>query len=247
MPNFLASLIDSVTGENTLTVDASCSTFTYTDESNYDTNTQVGHARASFTDYRRVVITTGDGSTYIQSSIAAADVDESIPTASTGTDTINFTLRDTDVDGIYTVRMCNYPTWDVTLAYATDDIVYYSGTLYKALSATTIGATPDVTTAEWEVYAPLPADELLTPYCTEAKVVVLCRSILDCKEKLVHESFCLIASDFCNDDVLCKNKTFLSSIKLDMLIKATNISVNRQAWNEVETQVNLMKSICGCR
>jgi len=98
MANFLASLIDSVTGENTLTIDSACSTFTYTDESNYNTNTQVGHTRAAFSDYRRVVITTGDGSTWIQSSIAAADVDESIPTASTATDTINFTLRSTDVD-----------------------------------------------------------------------------------------------------------------------------------------------------
>lgn len=248
MPNFLASLIDVGTGENTLTIDSGCAIFTYIDSGNYDLSTQAGHLRADFTDYRRAVITTGDGSTvWIQSSIPAIDVDEAIPTASTSNDTINFTLDDAHVDGIYEVRLCNYPTWNVAVAYALGEVTFYNGVLYQALSATTPAATPDVTPLEWVAYTPTLDEELLTPYCTIEKVVILCRSILKCNERLIHAAFCLISSDFCNDDVLCTNKTFLAATKMDLLIKAVAISVNRQAWNEVEDQVNLMKAICNCK
>jgi len=249
MPNYLASLIDSGTGENTLTINSGCDVFTYTDTSNYDLSDQDGHLRADFTDYRRVEITTGDGTTqWIQSSINGADVDEIIPTASTTNDTINFSLReDIDEDGIYRVFMCNYPTWNNAVAYNADEVTFYNGILYKALGTTTAGQTPNVTPAEWEEYAPTEEEALLTPYCTQEMVLILCRKILKCNEELIHQAFCLMDSDFCNDDVLCKNRTFLNATKMDLLIKAAQISVNRQAWNEVQNQVNLMKSICNCK
>ncbi len=248
MPNFLSSLIDPVSGLNTLEMDSGCSVLSFTDQGNYDTNTQAGHARANFSNYRRAVITTGDGSTYIMSSVAAADVDETIPTASTGTDLINFTLRDSDIDGVYTVRLCNYPTWDNTLQYPAGEIVFSTKTneLFVANTLTPITTPPDQA-SEWDLYEPVGDDELLTPYCTEQKIAVLCRNILECKEKLVHEAFCLVDSDFCNDDILCKNKKFLDSVKMLVLISAMNDSVNRQAWNEVESQMNLLKTICSCK
>lgn len=248
MPNFKSSLIDPTTGLNTLVVNDTCSVLTFTDTSNFDTNDQDGHDRSDFTDYRRVVITTGDGSTYIMSSIAGSDVDEIIATASTTNDTINFNFReDIDIDGLWDVKICNYPTWNNTVAYTSGVIVFYDGNLYQALSATTIAAAPDVTTAEWELYEPLDGEELLTPYCTCEKIAVLCISLLKCKESLVHEAFCLISSDFCNDDVLCKNKKFLNATKMHLLMSAMEYSMNRRAWSEVEEQFNLMKTICNCR
>ena len=182
------------------------------------------------------------------SSIAGTDVDEIIPTASTTTDIVSFTLRDVDIDGVYTVRLCNYPTWDNTLQYPAGEIVFSTKTneLFVANALTPITTPPDQAT-EWDLYEPVNDEELLTPYCTEAKIAVLCRNILKCKEELVHEAFCLIESDFCNDDLLCKNKTFLDSVKMIVTISAMGSSVNREAWNEVESQMNILKTICNCK
>jgi hypothetical protein len=174
------------------------------------------------------------------------DVDEVIATASTSNDTINYAFQDDEVDNILEVRICNYPTWNVGVVYEVDDVTYYNGVLYQALGTTTEGQTPDVTPLEWVVYEPLPEEELLTKYCTVQKIVVLCINLLKCQETLTHEAFCLISSDFCNDDVLCKNKTFLNAMKMNVLLKNIEYQVNRQAWNEVDDSLNLMKTICNC-
>jgi hypothetical protein len=248
MPNFKTSLIDLTTGLNTLVVNSTCTSLAIEDTSNFDTNDQDGHARSDFSDYRKIVITTGDGrSIYTMCSIDGDDVDEVIGLPSASIDNFNFNFReDIDEDGLWNVVICNYPTWNNSVAYGINNIVFYDGLLYQAISATTIGANPDVTTAEWALYEPTAEEELLTPYCTCEKLAVMCISLLKCKEKLVHEAFCLISNDFCNDDMLCKNKTFLNATKFHLLQNAMIYSINRRAWTEVEDQFNLMKSICNC-
>jgi len=249
MANFLASLIDASTGISTLVVNDECSQLAFSDESNYDDGApQTGHARSYFDDYRKIVITTGSGNVWTMGTSAIAVKDQTIaPADPAGFDSFTYNFQTTDEDGIFTVVLTTYPTWDTSVnTYAIGDIVYYSGSLYKALTAST-ASQPDTNPSDWEVYSPTDEEALLTPYVTEAKVVVLCISILKCYADLIHTAFCLISTDFCNDDVLCKNKKFLTAIKLFVLLQAIPSSVNNQAWNEVEEQVRLMKTICNCK
>lgn len=249
MATFLASLTDTSTGLYTLVVDDTCSEMTFSDESNYDDPApQNGHARSYFDDYRKIVITTGSGNVWTMGTAAIAVKDQTIaPADPAGFDDFTYVFQSTDADGIFSVLLTTYPTWDTGVnTYAISDIVYYSGSLYKALTANT-AKQPDTNPSDWELYEPTDAEALLTPYVTEAKIVVLCIGILKCYADLIHTAFCLISSDFCNDDVLCENKKFLSAMKLFVLMQAASSSVNNEAWNEVEEQVNLMKTICNCK
>ena len=78
------------------------------------------------------------------------------------------------------------------------------------------------------------------------KIAVVCLSLISCLERLTYNAFCEIDNDFCNDDILCQNKIFLNAVKLRVLFDALEISVDKSAWNEVEREFNLMKTICNC-
>jgi hypothetical protein len=245
--NFMASIEDA-SGENTIEVLNGCTGLSVEDTSNYSSNNNSGHTLPDFTDYIHITITRPDNSVYTMSSQPGTDVDEAISAPSVGTSVYNFLFQDgIDEDGIYTVRMCAYPTWNTRSSYVTSvlNVVWYNGVFYKAIVAST-GLQPDLNPTEWEVYAPTLDEEILTRYCMEHKAVVLCLTINECNEKLIHKAFCEISSDFCNDDMLCKNYHFLQSTKLLMVKEAMAYSVNRNAWNEVEEQMNLLRKICSC-
>jgi hypothetical protein len=243
----MASIEDSL-GENTIEVLDGCLGLSVEDESNYSANNNSGHALSDFTDYIRISVTRPDNSVHILSSVPGTDVDEAISAPSVGNSVYNFLFQeDIDEDGIYTVRMCVYPTWNILSNYVTSvlNVVYYNGIFYKAI-AVNVGSQPDLNPLDWEVYEPTLDEEILTRYCREQKVVVLCLTINECNEQLLHKAFCEINNDFCNDDMLCKNYHFLQATKLDMIKQAMVYSVNRSAWNEVEQQMNLLRSICNC-
>ena len=149
------------------------------------------------------------------------------------------------------MRICAYPTYDNAETYDTapDPEVVYNltdGNLYKSLVDANTGNQPDTSAAQWELYEPTGDSDLTTRYCTTFRIVVLCRSILTCRESLVYEAFCTLDTDFCNDDVLCSNPTFLAAVKLRLVLDAIEYSVDKGAWNEVERQVNLAIRICNC-
>jgi len=245
--NFVAN-IEDITGENTIEVLDGCLGLSVTDTSNYNNNNNSGHTLSDFSEYIRVKVTRPDNSAYILSSVTGTDVDETISAPSVGNSTYNFLFQDDiDRDGIYTIRMCTYPTWNNAASYITSvlNVVYYNGILYKAILDST-NSQPDLNALDWEVYEPTLDEEILTRYCMEHKVVVLCLDINECNEKLLHKAFCEINNDFCNDDMLCKNRDFLQATKLDLLKNAMVYSINRSAWNEVEQQMNLMRTICNC-
>jgi hypothetical protein len=247
LDNFRASLLDD-SGVVSIDINDSCSGLVITDNSNYDVNGSPGHLRPRFTDFRRVHII-GPSSEWVMSSIPDdTTADQVIPAPSIGTDEFAFSFQDVDSDGIYEVRLCTYPTWTDLAQYPSSplNVVYYEGVLYRCIQDSTDNV-PDENPEYWEVYEPTPEEALLTRYCTVQRVVVLCISLLKCYEKLVHDAFCLMDNNFCNDDVLCKNKKFLAATKMMILLKAVEISVNKNAWHEVEKQIRLMKLICGCR
>lgn len=243
---FNASLVNEE-GEITISEINECLGLNIEDATIYSSNTP-GHNLVNFTDYIRIELTRGDGSLYIMSSVDGEDVDEVITApASNPSHYHPYYFLDTDVDGIYTATLEVYPTWDAAVAYTTDEltVVYYQGTLYQLLQNST-GEDPALTPSSWQVYEATEEEALLTRYVTQQKIVVLCISINGCEERLIHAAFCLVDSDFCNDDVLCTNPSFLKANKYLIVKKALEISVNKSAWNEVERQMNLLKTICNC-
>ncbi len=247
MPKFKESLIDPVTGLNSLDINDSCSVLSIIDYSNYDTNTDPGHTRADFSDYRKITITTPTGSPWVMSTIAGTGVDQVIATPSSTTDSFSFILRSTDDDGIYSVHICSYPTYNNAAAYlsATLQVVYFNGKLYKCIQDST-GNQPDVSSLFWEVYSPTEEEELLTKYCTVQKICILCININACYEKSVLKAFCTASENNCNDNILCKNPDFLKTMKILVALEAVEISAAKSAWDEVQKQVDFLKTICNC-
>jgi len=179
------------------------------------------------------------------------DGDDTVSSPDSGNNTIVYPFLETDTDGIYEIVICAYPTWDATVTYdmsPSPEVVYNptDGKLYKSLSGTNTGNQPDTSPLYWELYEPTQEESLLTRYCASMKIAVVCLSLISCLERLTYNAFCEIDNDFCNDDILCQNKIFLNAVKLRVLFDALEISVNKSAWNEVEREFNLMKTICNC-
>lgn len=241
---FYANLLDE-NSEISISEIPGCLGLNIVDGTVYSNNTD-GHGLANFSDYIRIEITRGDNSLYIMSSIAGDDVDEIIQAPDVAiAGYYPYYFQDSDVDGIYNTLLEVYPTWNSLVSYTTTEltVVYRSGSLYKLLTNDT-GSDPALNPAIWELYEATTEEVLLTRYATQQKIVVLCIKINDCEEKLIHAAFCLIDSDFCNDNVLCSNPKFLNANKYLILKRALEISVNKSAWNEVEKQLNALKSIC---
>lgn len=248
--DFYTTFVDSE-GILGIEVDSECSQISITDNSNYS-NAEVGHGQANFSDYRFIRITKPNGEYYYMSSIDFddIDVDQTINPADAGGNTFYYQFNDDDKDGVYVFEMCNYPTWDAEVAYENDDlvVVFYNGELYRLITDSTGNIPSEVGSLYWELYElDNPEDEYTTRYCTCARIAVLCINTYKCYQELTRDAFCAISEDFCNDDSLCKNKKFLQTIKLRILIDEIGYAVNRQAWNEVVDIFNLIYNICGCR
>jgi len=244
---FQTSMFSISEDEDLLDVNATCSGLEFTDNSNWAENNEEGHALANFSNYRRIVLTRPIGGDYIYSTIAGDDVDEVISAPSLGNQDFTYSFLDSDVDGRYQVRICEYPTWGNTYNYSASrlTVVYYDGILYRCI-LNNIGSQPDLNPTDWEEYEPTPEQEAITRYCYTANVAVLCISLYECIELKNHEAICLINSDFCNDDFLCKNPAFLGYTKLRTLRDGIEYAMVRRAWTEVDANFNLTRQICNC-
>lgn len=244
---YQTSLYDTTDDTYSVEIVPDCSGLRITDASNYSTNTEGGHNLSDFSEFRTITIVRPNGTEYIMSSLSSIDPDEAISAPSSGNQSFTYNFEDgVDQDGRYQIKICSYPTWRNDAAYTINGItvVYYNGTLYKLLLANT-GNQPDVSPTYWEEYDLDEVDEYLTRYCYIANVAVLC-DISECRQRLLHEAFCLMNTNHCNDDVLCKNPKFLAATKLLVLTEAMSISMSNHQWNEVDDQFNLMRVICNC-
>lgn len=225
------------------TEECSCSGIVITDTSVYD-NTIEGHDSWG---YRKIILLRPDGSTYVWSSESSEDPDTVItPHTNVSVDQFTYNFLSTDVDGIYDVKLYAFPNWDNTVAYNQlhKDIVYKNGVLYKIISSNT-GQDPELDTDHvyWTVYE-ISDDTMATRYAIEKKIVVLCISLLKCKEGLVRDAFCGIESNPCGN--LCGNNKFMSAMKFSVTEKAISISECAGDWTSVEKHIEILKSICRC-
>jgi len=247
---FETKFVDSE-GETTISVSSNCDSIEIMDSSLY-LNDEAGHAQSDFSDYRFIRMKTPSGRLYYFSSVDFEDIviDEIIQPASSGVNTFYYVFdEDIDTDGVYEFTMCNYPTWNDTSDYSNEQetIVFYNGELYRALLPSQGVIPQNDATGSWELYELTnPEDEYTSRYCTCAKIAVLCLTTYDCYEKMVRDAYCKIDTDYCNDDLLCDNKTLLETVKLRILIDSVEFGVNNNAWEEVENHFVLITNICGC-
>lgn len=244
-------LFDSDINTYSVEVQDQCGGLVITDESLYEDNTESGHNVDDFSDYRTITIFKPTNSSspndYVMSSVAALNPDEAISAPSSGNNVINYNFLEGDKDGLYMIAICSYPTWRSTANYTANPItvVYYNGVLYKLLQANS-NQQPDISPDYWEVYELDGEQEYTTRYCYIARVAVMCINIAKCMERKLHKAFCETKINFCNDDVLCKNPHFMAATKMLVLERNVQYSMNRRAWDEVESQFNMINTICNC-
>lgn len=224
-------------------VDSVCENIVSEDHSDYAGNGESGHALADFTDYRKVTITRPDASTYVFSSLG--DGDELINAAQGGNNEFSYTFLTTDADGVWAVKLCSVPTYNAGATYQKDDdIVYYSGIFYESLVDANTGNQPDTSPTKWGVIL---ESALSDKYCVTYKIGVNCIALLKCYEDLNYEANCEIQTNFCDSEVLAKNKKFLDAMTLRLLLDGADFAVARSQFEEAENIYNLAKTICNCR
>lgn len=145
---FQVSITDTL-GNNA--VSAESQVVTLVDHSNYNTAAESGNAKANFSDYKKITLTSVYGSySYVLFSKAGGDVLINAPSAEASipiTHTIPYT-----VDDVYNVVLITVPTWDAGVAYtvAAHHHVYYNTKLYVCIQNGT-NKNPVTETAYWTV------------------------------------------------------------------------------------------------
>lgn len=237
MANFGLSFIDPLTGQPDIT--ANGSTITIIDHSNYDTNTEDGHAVDQFVDFYKINITNPDGSTYLFSSLGDGDASLTVPAVSTRPISTVYTY--TTGDGVYNICMYVVPTWIKTARYDIGDCVYYGNGLYICILGSA-GNRPDITASEWTSIASI--DNLPSKYRICQSIAVTCAA-QSCYASAVANAMCAIEGLACNSD-LCSNASFLKAAQLMMIIDNITILANQQNWVAVAHLINFAKSLCCC-
>jgi len=234
-------------------VDCDCEKISLTDDSIWD-NTTVGHklsttvpapsGYANSFGYRKIIITKPDGIKYVMSSLSTETKDRTITTLSpTGVINFDYSFLTTDEDGIYTINLYNFPTWNSTAAYLLNkkNIVFYNGILYEQVSnSTNNNPASDTTFIYWKPYTITTATDL-TKYGVTYKLVVLCRKIMGCYRDFIYAAFCGSVSNPCEDKI--KNKDFNTAMKLQVIMEALDIASCENDWEAVADMITMLKQI----
>jgi hypothetical protein len=243
MPNFQASLYDTVTQDISITLDQSCEILTIVDKSNYSASDEDGFELADFSTWRQLEITFPNGSTYDFDSTGTISGAGVWNAPNGGSDTINYSLVEANGDGVYCATLFVVPDYDNAVAYthtaSSPKAVYYLGKLYRTVASTTGNLPTD--TAYWEE---IQREDLSSKFKTTAKFALTCRSLTACYEGLVHEANCVIAEDLCND--LCTNDKLLDGVKVRMLLDGISYSARNSEWDRAQVLTDAAKSICNC-
>ena len=227
--------------------DSDCNIVSVTDHSDYAASTEDGHLLANFTVFRQMKFTLPNGDTHLFDAQAIPPTWDA-PSPS-GTMTVAFTLPAIADDGVYTIDFYVVPThqtagvqYGYTISNPSCVWSVAEGKLYKAIQVVPAG-TAITDTSYW---VEIDIEDLTTKYHIRQKFALTCRSLYQCYEKLVHEANCIITTDECDDNLLCSNGTFLSAVKLRMLIDGIGYASAQNEFDKVTVLTNSAKSICNC-
>jgi len=145
MPLFRVSITDT---SGNVAASGQAQVMTVVDYSNYDTSTEAGHLQASFSDYKKIILTSYGGYSYTLSAQAGGDALIIAPASET-----TFPITHTapyDVDDVHNVVLIAVPTWNNAVAYVANDghHVYYNTKLYQCIQNGT-NQNPATETAYW--------------------------------------------------------------------------------------------------
>lgn len=251
MANFNTSI--NLTG-----VDTDINRLLFTDTSVFS-NTTPGHATFA---YRRAEITLPSGENIVFSSDANETYDPeatyriSYLTAVTPIDTIDI-LSGTSVndlyldlvnptDGVYTVRLYNFPAYDNAVTYSTlyNTIVYYNGKLYQNIAGST-GHAPQDSPSDpyWKYYSIRPSTDL-TRYGVTSKVVVTGYKIDECLKSALFKV--VSKSNPCVNRAERIDKDIEKAFKMKIVYDALFISTADNDWDSVDAELKMLTNFCDC-
>lgn len=243
MPNFQASLFDTVTEDISVSLNQDCTILTIVDKSNYSTSDEDGFELADFDTWRQLEITYPNGSTYDFDSTGTLSGAGVWDAPNGGTDTLAHTIPVANTDGVYCSTLFVVPDYDNAVAYthtaSNPKAVYYLDKLYRTIASSTGNLPTD--TAYWEE---ITREDLSSKFKTKVYFALTCRSITACYETLVHEANCVIVDDLC--DNLCTNSKFLDATKVRMLLDGVSYAARNGEWERAQRLTDTAKTICNC-
>lgn len=241
MADFKASFVD-IDGD--INVYGESNTVYATDVSNYDTNTEAGHAKSDFSLYRRLALTLPNGEFMEKSSTAeeATPLVEIVPPVSTAATLLSQFDISKYGDWEYTVRLCVVPTWraDITYTATANHCVYVDGEgggLFKAL-ASTLNESPIDTPSKWEKLE----DDSTVPakYVAELRWAVTYNSEVGWIKMVLQANRDTTGRDM---KYLPDNLYFISMMKLNLLLDSVGVLVELRDWVGVQHCIAQCKEI----
>lgn len=226
MADFQAIIGNIVVSPTLITID---------DTSDYAGSIQAGHLSADFSDFRKVVMV-NTKRTYVYTT--EGDGDSAINAGNGGTVTVNFSLLDDDIDGVYDFTLYTVPTFDIAINYDRFQCVYIGGLLYKSSINGNVGNTP-ATSSDWDL---IDESLLSSVYCVNDSVIITNRGLLSCYEHLLADLVCSIETNPCKN--LCGNEAFSKASKIMMLIGAICLAADNNDFVSARKKFNLVNQLC---
>lgn len=237
MPNFQVSITDPVTSLPDITV--SVGVLSIQDNSNYSTSDEVGHLKADFATFYKMLITLPSGETYLYSSIA--DGDDTITTPSVSDPDADFTYP--GGDGTYFVTIYALPNYGagVNYIYSTSNPIYvYSGSkIYKNIQSGS-GHTPVSSPTYWTEVTDI---ELLpSKYRLNQRVIIYADSKAYYARKIYNACIVngLVGENW---EKLLKDPDVITSIRMFIGINAIPVLLAASKFAEIDTTINFLKQI----
>jgi hypothetical protein len=235
MPNFQLSITNPVTEAADIAI--ASGTLTVVDHSNYSTSDEVGHLKADFSAFYKVLFTSPSGDETLFSSLG--DGDETVTTPSSGDPEVAFEY--TEGDGQYFVTIYSVPTYDAAAAYVysvnNPVYVYYNEEVYKNIQSGTGQIADD---EYWTLITDL--DTLPSKYRLSQRIVVYA----DAKKtyaRRIYNANCVNNLIDENWEKLLKDPEVINAIKLFIGINAIPVLLEASRYDDIDTTINNMKLI----
>lgn len=221
MANFKANLFD-VNNNLDVKLSSDGKTFTFIDHSNYDTNTDSGHTRADFANFRKLNI-------LFPKAVTSVEVVFPLPVTNDDDATHTGIVK----DGVYKTTLFAVPTWKNTATYLLNDCIYYAvdTNLYKSKKATN-NSLPTVT-ADWELLSD--KSDLDIKYISSGSIIRKFDLVTFIEQKTMG-LFC--GTHVCLDS-LCKNGKFKDLEELSFLEFALCTANDLKDYNRAQTLIDM--------